>query len=432
MNFARFYATRVTFGRRRLFRRLSVNLALISIGLGVTVMNVAVAIVYGFEEEITHKVAGFAGDLEIQAFNLKERGQRVPLQLSSTLLDSLLQEIPEATRVNPYVQYEGMFQGPLGHEGMRCYGVRNFPSEGFFSTALRVGTLPELTSREMSREVLVSEMLARDLGLSPGKRALLMFYQDGKARFRKVTVSGLYATGLAEFDQHVVVCDIRLLQQLLGWAPQQVDGYHLHLERGSWFRDGDYELRLSEDLSLPVYPPGMRPLNEIGREVDRLLPYNQSASPVTERFAELFNWMDLQHQNVEFILILMIAVGVVNILVAVLILVTENTRRIGLLKAVGASHRTLRNIVRWQAFYLVLIGIGGGIGFSFLLMLLQDQTGLLQLDPEAYFVDTVPIGWPVGVLLFADVLMLLFCLLAISFFSAIVRRIRPVKALRFA
>jgi lipoprotein-releasing system permease protein len=409
MNVARYLAWRFARGQRRALSRLSVVLAIGSIGIGVAVMEVSLAIVEGFDHALTAKIVGFVSDAELVAYRPQDETTLTTLRRDPGMED-LVRALPFVQSIDAVLHQEALLQGRDGHEGVRLKGVAPDWSGAFFGQALVAGRLPRFSATDTApnREVLISSTLARLLRIELGSSSTVVFYREGQARFRKLKVVGLYETGLAEFDKVVAVVDMRLLQQLLGLQPDDVQSF---------------EVRYLADAGLPA--------TAMDAALNNAVPHTIRTVPVRERTPELFDWIGLQHQNVQFILALMALVAVVNLTTAVLILITERTRTIGLLKALGATGNRLMGVFLWQAAFIVGAGLLLGNTLGLGLLALQQSTGVLELDPENYFVRTLPVAWPWRQIVVVNVGLAVVCVLAMVVPARRAARIQPVVAFRF-
>ena len=127
----------------------------------------------------------------------------------------------------------------------------------------------------------------------------------------------------------------------------------------------------------------------------------------------------------------MLVVGVINMTTVLLIFILERTRLIGILKALGATDWSIRKIFLYTAINLIVIGliIGNLVAFGF--ALLQNQFSILSLDPETYYMNTVPINFDLINILMINVGTVIICYLILIIPSVIVSKITPVKAIRF-
>ncbi len=223
---------------------------------------------------------------------------------------------------------------------------------------------------------------------------------------RRLTVCGIYETGMEEFDEAIILSDIALLQRLNDWSAAEVGGYEIFLK-------------------------DFTKLEEVQGKVYNQMEYYMKVVPVTEKYIQIFEWLSLMNQNVTIFLALILFVACFNMVSIVLILIMERTQMIGLMKALGARDRQLRQIFIYSGMRLIGEGMlwGNVIGIGF--CTLQYFLKLIPLDQEAYYMSYVPIEWdfPLILLLNGAIFILIAIVLLIP--TAIISRIQPVKALRF-
>lgn len=151
----------------------------------------------------------------------------------------------------------------------------------------------------------------------------------------------------------------------------------------------------------------------------------------SQKFPEIFAWLELLDTNVVVVILLMVIVAIINMTSALLIIILERTNMIGVLKALGTGNRAIRRIFLIDAAYIMGIGIVLGDVLGIGLALVQKQFGLVRLPIESYYVNVVPVDlspWPIVVL---NIGVLLVCVLALVLPSMMVSRIAPAKAIRF-
>jgi lipoprotein-releasing system permease protein len=411
MAFTAYFARKVTFAGNRSFSRAAVALAVLSISLGVAVMEIATSTVTGFEREITRKQTGFAGDIRITTL-LTDEADTLTLRHSPVATRNLLRQpaMQSLDRLAPFAFGAALLKGKEGMEGVILKGFWEGRDLAFFARHLREGRLPQLPDTGNRKEILISSYLARRLQLKVASKARLYFLQNQQnVRARPVLIAGIYESGMAEIDRDIVVGDLRIVQRIRNWEPDMVQGYDVHLK---------------QDL-----PP--TEVAQLTDELNALLPAHWKARTIRELFPELFEWLSLQHKNVLFILILMTLAAVVNMSTAVLILILERTRTIGLLRALGATRQQIRRIFLWNAFYLITLGVALGNALALGLLALQDATGLVQMDPESYFLNVVPVAWVWDQFLFINLGVITVCTTAMTLPVLLVSRIRITRALKF-
>ena len=233
-----------------------------------------------------------------------------------------------------------------------------------------------------------------------------MYFVQDPPRARKFNITGIYNTSLMDFDKLYVLADIKHIQTLNSWSDTLVGGFEVNINN---FDD----------------------LENITKMVYEQIPYDLNAQNIKETSSQIFDWLDLQDINVRVILILMLIVGVMNMITALLILILERTRVIGILKALGATNWNVRRIFLFSAMNLIFKGLLIGNTFAFTFALLQKRFSLFKLNPETYYMTTVPINFD-----FVNILMINLGTVFISYIvliipSIIITKITPIKAIRF-
>ncbi len=261
-------------------------------------------------------------------------------------------------------------------------------------------------------QVLISKALATKMKLKLGDKIYTYYIQDD-IRARRLTIAGIYQTNFSEYDNLFLLTDLNLVNRLNGWQPEQVTGVELQVKDYDKLEDITYEIATDIDNQM----------DKLGgvyyvRNIEQLNP-------------QIFAWLDLLDLNVWVILFLMIGVAGFTMISGLLIIIIERTNMIGILKALGANNFTIRRTFLWFAVFLIGKGMlwGNAIGLTF--CILQSQFGLFKLDPETYYVDTVPVSFHVLLFvlinlgtLFASVLMLIGP-------SFLITKINPASSMRY-
>lgn len=152
---------------------------------------------------------------------------------------------------------------------------------------------------------------------------------------------------------------------------------------------------------------------------------------IKEAENDIFVWLGFLDVNVVIIIVLMILIGIINMGSALLVLILVRTNFIGILKSLGASNWTIRKIFLIQASFLILKGmlIGNAIGLG--VAMLQYYFNIIPLNPEVYYLNSVPIELSFTSWLFLNVGTLAVCVSALIIPSVIITRISPAKAVQF-
>lgn len=439
MNLPLFLARKVAKGGVRSISRTIITIALIAVAISMATMVVSGALISGFKEEVSEKIFGFWGHLHITddsaSFGILD-SYRYPISnrqdfypsldsLGPVTLDppgaalGLSDEEPVTTNggvrhIQQFIILPGVIsvyqQGERQptREAIVLKGIDADFNWDDFGRYIRAGKPLRVSPDSTSRGVVISQVTADRLKLDLGDR-LTFNYIDERAnqRPRRFRVTGIYKTGLEEFDRQFALVDIKQPRRLLGWAPDQIGGFDVTLDD-------------LDDLDV---------LNEYIHY--NVLPQELYAETIRQKYRGLFEWLDIQNANFALILILMTIVAIINMMTALLILILERTNMIGTLKALGQSNWSIRSIFLYYAAFIVVGGLLLGNGFGLFLCWLQKTTGLVTLDEENYYLAVAPINVEWGSILLLNVGTFLVTLLFLIVPSILVTRIDPVKALRF-
>jgi lipoprotein-releasing system permease protein len=382
------------------------NIATAGIALGITVMMLALFIVQGFQNEIRNKIIGFGGHIQVSKFSSNNSFEAVPLEYPAPYFNDLY-SIKGIRHIQAFTTKAGIIKAEDAIEGVLFKGVDKDFEWSFFSNQLKKGRLPVFNDTVRSNEILISRTLANRLKLDADSSLIMYFVQD-PPRSRKFIISGLYDTGLqeSEFDQLVIIGDMRQIQRLNNWEANQVGGVEILIER---FND----LEPATSLVYEALPPDLE------------------TSSITERYPQIFNWLEMMDTNVVIIISLMLLVGIINMITALLIMILERTSMIGLLKSLGADNRLIRRIFIHQAGGMLLKGMIWGNVMGLILAFVQFYFKPFGLNPETYYVAYVPLTFDWLGLILLNVGVFFICMLAMLLPAMIISRISPAQAMRF-
>lgn len=397
---------------RRLIKRNTGNfsdpiirIAIIAVALGLIVMILAIAIIIGFKHEISSKVIGFGGHIQVSNFDNNYSYEVIPIEQDPALLKQL-KSIPGVKHMQIFGNKPGIIKTENDIQGVVLKGIGRDFDWDFFKEKMINGSILQLSDTAISNDILISKKLASLLKLETGNDVRMYFIIDDLIRARRFTIKGIYETGLEDFDKMFVLCDIGQIQKLNSWESNQVAGFEI----------------LVNDL---------KNLDQVANEVYKFIPYDTNAQTIKEIYPQIFDWLKLQDMNVIIILTLMILVAIITMISALLILILERTNTIGLLKALGYKTWNIRKIFLIIASNIALKGIfwGNLIGLS--LAFVQKYSGIIKLSQESYYVSVVPIQINFFYLLVLNIVTLLITIMALVIPSVIISAISPVKAIRY-
>ncbi|MDO9153890.1 MAG: ABC transporter permease [Paludibacter sp.] len=412
MNIEYFIAKRIHFQQgKKNVSRPAVRIAIIGIALGLAVMIIAVAVVVGFKQEIRNKTIGFGGHIQVTNFDNNNTYEAIPIHVDNALIQKI-SFIHNVKHVQPFATKPGIIKTETEFQGIVLKGINKDFDWNFFKSNLVEGHTLHLKKDSATNEVIISKYLANLLGLKLGDSFFTYFIQEN-VRARKFIISGIYSTNFIEYDKLFILTDMRHVQQLNSWDSEQYSGIEILIN--------DFDKL--EETGNAVYATTS---NRFDKEGDAL--YTQTIKQINP---QIFGWLDLLDMNVWVILLLMLSVAGFNMISGLLILILERTNMIGILKSVGATDWSVRKIFLYHSLFLIGKGMiwGNIIGLS--LCAVQYFTGILPLDPEAYYVSFVPVvfNWTYIILLnagtfTASVLMMIGP-------SYLITKISPAKIIRY-
>ncbi|MCX6281697.1 MAG: ABC transporter permease [Bacteroidetes bacterium] len=406
MNTDLFIAHRMIKGSRGNYSRPVIRISILAITLSLTIMFVSIAILTGFQKEIRDKVIGFTGHIQVTRFSENTNLVPFPVEKQQSFLPSLRLH-PKIKHIQVYASKAGIIRTSDQIQGVVLKGVGEDYDWEFFSKRMKEGRIPDYSDSSRKNDVIISRALADLLNLKINDPLRMYFIYGEHTIGRKFRISGIFETGLEEFDKLYVIGNIIHIQKINGWNNGQVGGFEVILKD---FRDVD----------------------EMGKYVYHQIGFQLDASTIYQLYPQIFDWLALQDMNVVIILSLMIAVSAITMISTLLILILERTSMIGVLKALGLANRRIRKIFVYHALYILGWGIGLGNLIGFALCMIQLQWGVIRLPQESYYVPVVPIHLDLFNIFILNVLAVTACYLMLIIPSLIITRINPVKAIRFS
>jgi len=382
------------------------RLAVTSVALAIIVMLIAWAVVVGFKNQIRDKVVGFVAPIHVQSLDKNESVEETPFVLDSLLI-SRLNAVEGIQHYQMVANKAGMIKTDDEIQGVVLKGVDENYDWTYFSQCLIDGQTPQYKAGERSTEVLVSKVIANKMLLNVGDDVRVWFIdKDQQARGRKFTVSGIFETGLYEFDERYVFADLNQIRKLNGWEDNEV---------------GLLEIALEPDVDV----------DQVNDKLYFSLPTNLACYTARQSNPQIFDWLDLLDTNVWLIMALMLLVAGITVISMLLIIIIERTSTIGLLKAMGASNKFVREVFLLRSLRILLIGMVIGNVFGLAFCFIQQHTGFIKLDAATYYLSAVPIELHLSTVVFINLGTFLLWVLMLLIPTSVINRISPTKSIRF-
>lgn len=368
-------------------------------------MIVSFLILHGFQQTVQNKIYDFGGHLQVTKYTLSSAPEDQPVNLNSDFYQNYSQ-YDYIRHVQEYAHKLALLKTDKEVHGVSIKGVARSFDIKRFSHNIIDGRFLQFSDSSYSNEILLSKKIADKLELKIDDRVITYFVQD-PPRFRRLTVVGIYDTGLEEFDQKIVLGDLDMIRRLNNWPDSLAGGMEVFIHNTDEIAKAEEELFQVVDFDLYV-------------------------DKISDKYVQIFDWLSLISQNVVVFLVLVLFIASFNMVSILLILIMERTQMIGIFKALGATDGQVKRIFTLNGMFLILKGmfVGNAVGIGF--GMLQYHFQLIPLDPENYYMNFVPIHWDWSVILGLNVLTFILVNLALFIPTLIVARIRPVKAIRFS
>ncbi|MEX0681301.1 MAG: ABC transporter permease [Balneolales bacterium] len=406
MNFKWFLAYRYFRGRTKGSSFLSFIkiMAVTGVAIGAAGLLIALAIVHGFKSVIQEKVLGYGAHITVMTFSDE------PLYRSDTLA-AYLNQLPGVEASQPVIHSQGMVQTRDFVEGSFIKGVDPEGDLSDIRQYVQDGTYDLGNNEEGLPGAVIGARLARNLNASIGSVLTAYAIQGMPSplnlpQIQQFYVSGIYHTGIDQFDDVLMLIDRQYARELFNISEP---------------RATRVEVRVAS----------LADIDEINAGLSVQLPFPYFTETIYQRYRSIFAWINLQEQTIPFVIAVMIMVAAFNLIGTVLIMVLERTRDIGILKTMGADDKSVRSIFLIEGLIVGVTGLLIGILLSLAFYFVQDTWQIIPLPEESYYMSSAPVEprWIDYIIVSAATLVL--CTLASWLPARVAARLNPLSVITY-
>ena len=416
MNTELFISRRLFFDKsnRKLLSQRIIRIALAGISLGLAVMIISVAVVTGFKKEVRNKVIGFGSHIQLVNYDSNSSYETQPVSKNQPFLEDI-RAVEGVKYVQPFATKPGMIKTDEYIQGIVFKGVDPGFHWDFFKQNLVEGHLPVINDTVRVNEIILSKEVSNLLRLKLNDKAVFYFINENEVtpRMLQLQVCGIYNTGFEEFDKMFILGDLKQIQRLNNWQPDQITGFEVVVDQFEQLDNIEQQIR-----SIVIRYRGEN--SEVLRTEN-----------ITRLYPQIFDWLSILDMNVWIILFLMVLVASFNMVSALLVLILERASMIGVLKAMGSKGWSIRKIFIYLSVFLTSRGLLWGNVIGIVIIAIQSLFHVVRLDPSSYYVSYVPMNFSVPDLLLLNAGTLLVTSLILIVPSWLISRISPDKTIRF-
>lgn len=400
---------------KRTFSSLISKVAASAVGLSILVLILSFSVLRGFKGLVKDKMAGFSGHIQVLNSSSAINYEYEPFIYTDSIQDKL-KNISGVVSVYPIAQKGGIAKSKSDLEGLVLKGIFKENDSAFYESILVQGRTPAFNSKGRSNEIVISSITATKLNVKLGDELKVFFFKEDRAKGFAPKIVGIFKTGAEEYDKLFALCSYQdivssvVSKSMYKKAVESSSNAITHLE-----------LKVSDFAKI----------QDINNEIRETLPYTLRSETIMSLQSQVFDWLTYLDKNIQIILILMALVAGINMVTAILILIVDNTRLIGLLKSIGAQHHSVVKLFLSLALNILAVGLLFGNLAAIVLIFLQQKFKFIKLDEANYYTNYVPVELKFTDLLWVNLGTIIICTLILVIPAQYISKISPVKALTF-
>lgn len=409
LKFPLYFSKKIAFSKdnKNNLSKVIVYIGRLSVALGIIVSLITISTGLGSKKAIEDRISNFSGDISVKSTRSNSSYNTSVLDTNG-LDKKAIKSVPGVAGLQSYAAVSGILRTENNFAGVILKGVGKDFDKSRFEPFMIQGSIPDYKEDGYNNEIILSEKIASDLSLKTSDSIVAIFSkEDQKPIYRKFLIKGIYKTDIKLVDDLYIIGDINHVRKVLNMNEKEVGGLDVFLE--------------DTDQIADVFP-----------KIEKYIGYKNYAEKVTEKYPQILDWVNIFNQNISLIITIMLLVVVINIVMVLLILIIERTNSIGLLKTFGATNGQIRSIFINYTLMIMIPGLLAGNIIGIGLLLVQKYTGIIKLDPENYFISTVPVDLNPIYIISVSVGIFIVSGIAMILPSYLISRISPLKAIKYS
>lgn len=378
------------------FTRIAGILSVAGLAVGISALLITLFILNGFERVISEKIADFDGHIRVRHY----LNNSIPSEIEG--MNQIISAYDGKVVQSKFIQGTALLRKGKSAEGVIVEGIEASGND-FLSNILVSGTV-DLDDHG----IILGERLANQLNIGIGDKTVLFdlaTLRGSKKRLKQFTVTGIFHSGMSEYDQSLVYTNLKQADGLFNMEGK-VSGHVLRMNDPALAND--FSQLLGEELAYPYMVMTWK-----------------------EKNRALFKWMDVQRWPILFIFSLIALVGIVNIISALAMIVLDKTRQIGILKSLGLPQGKLKQVFLAKGFIIGVAGAVFGSALALFLAWLQNHYKLITVPEDVYFMDFIPVDVNLAHVGIVTIVSVIFSVIAAIWPTIRAGKIQPAKALNY-
>ncbi|QDP84379.1 ABC transporter permease [Chryseobacterium sp. SNU WT5] len=408
MKFPLYFSKKIAFSKdnKNNLSRVIVFIGRLSVALGVIVSLLTISIGFGSKKAIKERMADFSGHISIKSKQSNNSYNSSILSTEGLKVDKI-KALPDVASTQKYVAVSGILRNEHNFAGIIFKGVGKDFDSARFRKFLVEGHLPAVTEKGYNNGICISKKIANDLHLNVKDSIVAIFSKESqKPLYRKFEIVGIYKTDIKMIDDLFVIGGINHARKIQGMQSNDVGG-------------------------IDVFLKNINDIDEDAPKIDKLAGYKNYTVKATDQYPQIMDFIAIFDMNIALIIIIMLVVVIINIIMVLLILIIERTKSIGMLKTLGATNGQIRWIFINYTLLIMIPGLIFGNLIGLLLLFIQKYFGIIQLNPENYYLSVVPVEINVLHIILISVGILIISGISLVLPSYLISKISPVKAINY-